>query len=45
MGVNPLIHVVATQCQPEFEEKFNKWYNETHIPMLFKHKSMKKVTR
>jgi antibiotic biosynthesis monooxygenase (ABM) superfamily enzyme len=40
-----IINVVATECPPEDEAKFNKWYNEVHIPMLFKYKGMKKVTR
>ena len=45
MATSPVINVVAIQCQPEVEEKFNKWYDEIHIPMLFKFKGMKKVTR
>ncbi len=45
MESSPVINVVATQCQPEVEEKFNKWYDEVHIPLLFKFKGMKKVTR
>ena len=40
-----VINMVATECQPEVEEAFNKWYNEIHIPLLFKYKGMKKVTR
>jgi antibiotic biosynthesis monooxygenase (ABM) superfamily enzyme len=40
-----VINMVATECQPEVEEKFNKWYNEIHIPLLFKYQGMKKVTR
>lgn len=40
-----VINVVATECQPEVEEAFNKWYNEIHIPLLFKYQGMKKVTR
>ena len=45
MTTYPLINMVATECQPEVEEKFNKWYDETHIPLLFKFKGMKRVTR
>lgn len=45
MKSKPIINVVATQCQPEDEEKFNKWYNEVHIPMLLKFKGIKEVTR
>ena len=40
-----LINVVATECAAGKEEFFNKWYNETHIPMLMKYKGIKKVTR
>ena len=45
MGNKPIINVVATQCQPEDEEKFNKWYDEIHIPMLLKFKGITEVTR
>ncbi|MFC1931373.1 EthD family reductase [Chloroflexota bacterium] len=45
MATYPLINSVATECQPEAEEKFNKWYNEVHIPLLLKFKGIKKVTR
>jgi antibiotic biosynthesis monooxygenase (ABM) superfamily enzyme len=40
-----IINVVATECAPENDAKFNKWYNEVHIPMLMKYKGIKKVTR
>ena len=40
-----VIHVVTTDCRPEFEDKFNKWYDEVHIPMLFKLKGLREVTR
>ena len=45
MGSNAIINIVATECRPEEEERFNKWYNEVHVPMLFKYKGMKRVTR
>lgn len=38
-------NIVATECKPEIEEKFNKWYNEVHVPMLKKYKKMKSVKR
>ena len=28
-----------------FEEKFNKWYNEVHIPMILKYKGVKRASR
>ena len=40
-----LLNIVATECPPKNEAKFNKWYNEVHIPMLFKYKGMKKAAR
>lgn len=40
-----VINMVATECQPEVEKKFNKWYDEVHIPLLFKYRGVKKVTR
>jgi hypothetical protein len=40
-----IMNIVATECAPKNETKFNKWYNEVHIPMLFKYKGLKKVTR
>jgi uncharacterized protein (TIGR02118 family) len=40
-----ILSIVATECSPEDDAKFNKWYNEVHIPMLFKNKDLKKVAR
>jgi antibiotic biosynthesis monooxygenase (ABM) superfamily enzyme len=45
MASKPVINVVITECPPEVEGKFTKWYNEVHIPMLFKFKGMRRVTR
>ena len=45
METKPIIHLVAADCRPEHEAKFNKWYNDIHIPMLLKFKGIKKVTR
>jgi antibiotic biosynthesis monooxygenase (ABM) superfamily enzyme len=45
MTVNRILNIAAAQCPPENEAKFNEWYNEVHVPMLFKFKGMKKVTR
>ena len=45
MGSNLILNIVATECPTKNEEKFNKWYNEVHIPLLFKFKGMKKVSR
>ena len=40
-----VIHIVGTRCQAEVEDRFNKWYDEVHIPMLLKFKGLKKATR
>ncbi len=45
MSGAPVINIVATRCKPEEEARFNRWYNETHIPMLMKFKGMKVVSR
>lgn len=45
METKPIIHVVATRCWPEDEEKFNTWYDKIHIPLLLKFKGIKEVTR
>jgi len=45
MASKPIINIVATQCQPVDEAKFDKWYNEVHIPMLMKFKGLKSVAR
>ncbi len=45
MAKTRVINIVATECAPENDAKFNKWYNEVHIPMLMKYKGIKKVTR
>jgi antibiotic biosynthesis monooxygenase (ABM) superfamily enzyme len=40
-----IINIVATECAPKNDAKFNKWYDEVHIPMLMKYRGIKKVTR
>ncbi|MCK9273786.1 MAG: EthD family reductase [Syntrophales bacterium] len=40
-----IIHMVAVQCPEEEDERFNKWYDEVHIPMLIKCKTLKEVKR
>ena len=45
MKTKRIIHIVGTECRPEGEEKFHKWYGEIHIPMLLKFKGLRKVTR
>lgn len=45
MAKGTILNIVATECSAENEARFNKWYNEVHVPMLFKYKGMKKVGR
>ena len=45
MRRKPVIWTVGLQCRPEDEEKFNKWYDEVHVPMLLKGGHVVKVTR
>ena len=45
MEAKPIISIIAIQCQPEVEEKFNRWYDEIHIPLLLKYKGIKGATR
>ncbi len=40
-----ILNIRGMDCPPELEEKFNKWYSETHIPMLMKNPQMKAATR
>ena len=41
----PVIAIRLTKCQPELEEKFNRWYNEVHVPLLLKSKWVDSATR
>ena len=45
METGKFLNIVATECRPEHEAEFNKWYNEVHVPMLFKFDGMLGVTR
>jgi hypothetical protein len=45
MADKPIINIVATKCQPADDAKFNKWYNEVHIPMLMKSPKLLGVAR
>jgi uncharacterized protein (TIGR02118 family) len=45
MADKAVINIVATQCQPADDARFNQWYDEVHIPMLLKFKKLQGVTR
>jgi heme-degrading monooxygenase HmoA len=40
-----ILNMVYSECTAENDARFNKWYNEVHIPLLFKYPGLKKVTR
>lgn len=39
------LKIIASECRIEDEGKFNKWYNEVHIPLLFKYQGIKRAGR
>ncbi len=45
MKNRPVIQVSGIDCPSELREKFDVWYNKTHIPMLLKFKGIIKATR
>jgi uncharacterized protein (TIGR02118 family) len=45
MANNLIIQIVASESTPEKEAKFNKWYTEVHVPMLFGFKGLKQASR
>jgi hypothetical protein len=45
MPSHKLIQIVAAESTPEKDAKFNKWYIDVHIPMLFGYKGVKEVNR
>jgi len=44
MGHN-IVLIVANEPGPGHEDEYNRWYTGTHIPMMFKFKGLKKVSR
>jgi hypothetical protein len=44
-SVHSAMNIVATECNPDIEKKFNEWYNNVHIPFLFKYDGLQKVIR
>jgi hypothetical protein len=45
MPDQPVINIVVTRCPPAEDTRFNRWYNEVHIPMLLKSNKVQAVTR
>ena len=40
-----ILQIVATECDPAVEDRFNQWYNGVHVPLLFKYPGMTNVAR
>jgi antibiotic biosynthesis monooxygenase (ABM) superfamily enzyme len=40
-----VINIVASDCRPEEENKFNSWYDEVHIPFFLKFSGLLSVAR
>jgi heme-degrading monooxygenase HmoA len=40
-----ILNMVYSECPAENDTRFNRWYNEVHVPLLFKYPGLKKVTR
>jgi heme-degrading monooxygenase HmoA len=40
-----VVNVVGVECSTEVEEKFDKWHEEVHIPLLLKFPGLLAVTR
>ena len=45
MDAKAVINLRGTDCSPEAEEAFNKWYSEVHIPMLIESGEIKGIKR
>ena len=45
MGDGPVLMVIGTECSPEWEEEWSNWYNEKHLPDMFKYEGVKRATR
>jgi len=45
MGNGSVIMIIGTECSPEWEEEWSKWYSEKHLPDIFYSCNAKKATR
>ncbi|MFC2039730.1 DUF4286 family protein [Chloroflexota bacterium] len=45
MKSDHVILMVGINCPPKNDQRFNEWYEDEHIPSLFKYKGIKKLTR
>lgn len=45
MPGHKFIQIVAAESTPEKEARFDEWYREVHIPMLFQFEGVKEINR
>lgn len=45
MARKPCLWLVWTRCALELDEEFNRWYDETHIPLLNREGHISSITR
>jgi antibiotic biosynthesis monooxygenase (ABM) superfamily enzyme len=36
-----LINIMGIRCKPEVEEKYNRWHEEVHIPLILRFKGIR----
>lgn len=39
------ILIVASECDPEVESKYNQWYTDVHIPMFLQYEGIRRASR
>lgn len=45
MGKGPVIMIIGTECPPDYEDEFNRYYTEKHLPQMFQFHGVKKAAR
>ena len=45
MENKPVLFIAASECRSDVEEKYNKWYNEVHVPLVMKYEGIKRAAR
>jgi heme-degrading monooxygenase HmoA len=45
MERKPVLFIAASECRSDVEEKYNKWYNEVHVPWVMKYKGIRRASR
>jgi hypothetical protein len=45
MANNRALVVISMECSSDLEQRFNEWYNNTHIPLALRYEGMSKASR